>query len=267
MPTYYISYGEPPRRRRWVFPALGVMGLAALLAAAAVVLYAPADDALPIADSALPAPASEAAWSAGIAAATDKMAYTYYLVDTSESMTRELPNAMAGLSESIAEKAPESQVGIIPFGDDCAEHQLPLLPLDPELAEQFVSTIEIGMAGIETDVTCALETALAQLRPHAEQGHDTEVVLFSDGGLASVINAECDGQVVRSPHTMEGRALLRCHGRLSHEPMPIIKQFSDNGIKINGIYFQPHNHRWGDRVELLTDATGGKFVPVGRAAR
>lgn len=267
MTTYYMSYDPPRRRRRWVFPVLAVLGLAAVLAVGATFLLT-ADDAAAPADGALPPPASAAAWSQGIAAATNEMAYTYYLIDTSESMTRELPNAMAGLSAIIAEKAPESQVGIIPFGDDCAEQTLPLLPLNPELAEQFISAIEIGMAGIETDVTCALETALEELRPHAEQGQDVEVVLFSDGSLASATRSECaGGRAVRSDQTLEGKRLTRCvGGAWQHKPAPIISDFAADGIKINGIYFQPHHYNWADQVRLLTEETGGKFVPVGRWA-
>ena len=284
MTTYYISYGDPPRRRRWVFPALGVLGLAALLAVAAVVLYSPADDALPIADGAPPAPAeppaaaapvapalrapaSEDQWYEAVAAATNKMAYTYYLIDTSESMTRELPNAMVGLSASIAEKSPASQVGIIAFGDTCQE-VLPLSPLKPDLAELAVSTLSIGMAGKGTDASCALKTALADLQPYVEQGQATEVVLFSDGSLASVTRSECTGTIARSDHTLEGRRLSRCvGGDWQHRPAPIINEFRTAKIKINGIYFRPHLYNWADQVELLTTATDGVFVPVGRAAR
>ena len=284
MPTYYISYGDPPRRRRWVFPVLGVLGLAALLAAVAVVLYSPADDAPPVADGAPPAPlepsaaaapaapplrapATEDQWYKAVAAATNKMAYTYYLIDTSESMTRELPNAMVGLSASIAEKAPASQVGIIAFGDICQE-VLPLSPLNPDLAEMAVANLSIGMAGKGTDVSCALETALDNLSPYVEQGQATEVVLFSDGSLATVTRSECTGTVVRSDRTLEGRRLSRCNGGTwQHHPEPIISDFADAKIKINGIYFRPNLYDWADQVELLTRETGGEFVRVGRAAR
>lgn len=269
MTTYYISYGDPPRRRRWVFPALGVLGLAALLAVGAAFLLSPPETENPApaaagpAVPALSAPATQREWQAAVAAATNKMAYTYYLIDTSESMTRELPNAVVGLSASIAEKAPASQVGIIAFGDTCQE-VLPLSPLNPELAKSVVDNdIEIGMAGIGTDVSCALKTALAELRPHAKQELPTEVVLFSDGSLASVTRSQCTGTIVRIDRTLEGNRLARCvDGAWQHQPAPIINEFYDADIKINGIYFQPHRYDWADQVRLLTDETGGEFVWV-----
>lgn len=295
MTTYYISYGEPRRRRRWVFPALGVLGLAALLAVGATFLLssaAPTGPDEPAIDSAgtaasasatmtttgpsapaaptLRAPASEEQWYDAIATATSETAITYYLIDTSESMTRELPNAMQGLNAIIAEKSPGSQVGVIAFGDTCVE-TLPLSPLTPEVTELAAQgdlvDLEIGMAGLGTDVSCAFAKARRDLQPYLDAERATEVVLFSDGDLAAVLDAECSGDVVSANRTQEGSPLIRCRGEWSYEPMPIIKQFDDAEIKINGIYFRPHLYNWADQVELLTTATGGVFVPVGRAAR
>lgn len=280
MTTYYIYYGEPPRRPRWVYFVLGMATLAAVLAIGAAVLTLPTfvDPPAENAEAAAPAlnePAPAEAWYAAIARATSETAITYYLVDTSESMTRELPNAMEGLNGIIASKSPDSQVGIIVFGEECK----PILPLrqlgseQAELAELVIGTIEIGMVGVRTNVSCAFERALDDLQPHLDAGRKAEVVLFSDGSLASVIDAECSsGDVVRSAQTLEESPLYMCRGGWSHEPMPIIEQFSDAGITINSIYFQPHRYDWADQVEVLTEATEGEFVDVrahaaGRAMR
>lgn len=282
MATYYISYGEPPRRPRWVYFVLGMATMAAVLAVGATVWFLPLFyEPISTAEESGPQPpeqsepASPEQWYEAIAKATNETAITYYLVDTSESMTRELPNALAGLNAIIAARAPESEVGVIAFGDTCAE-PLPLLPLSPPLAELAAQgnlvKMEIGMAGIGTDASCALEQALATLQPLAKQRHDTEVVLFSDGSLADVIDAECNGTVSLSARTLEERPLFQCSGGWSHEPMPIIAEFAAAGIKINGIYFQPHQFDWAEQVKMLADATEGEFVPVrpqaeGRAMR
>lgn len=282
MTTYYIYYGEPPRRPRWVYFVLGMATLAAALAVVAAFLTLPLLDkpsSAENAETAAPAlnePAPAEAWYAAIAGATVETAITYYLVDTSKSMDRELPNAMKGLNGIIASKSPGSRVGVIAFGDNC-KHPLRLLELTPaivELAERGdLIEMEIGMAGVGTDVSCAFEQALAELQPLAEQGNATEVVLFSDGDLAAVVEPKCNsGDVVQSTSTQEGSHLFMCRGGWSHEPMPIIEQFSDAGIIINGIYFQPHRYDWADQVEVLTEATEGEFVDVrahaaGRAMR
>lgn len=269
MATYYIMYGEPPRRPRWVYFVLGLATATAVLAVGAAFAVWPLVVEQPPLSAEEPGPApptpiaTAAEWTSLIAEATSETAYTYYLIDTSESMTGELNNAMQGLTASIAGKSTGSQVGIIAFGDTC-EEVLPLLDWERELTEQAVSKIAIRMLGRGTDVSCALKTAQRRLQPLSEQGHETEVVLFSDGSLSSVTNAECDGgQAVRSDYALEGRALTRCvGGTWRHQPMPIIKDFVDAGIKINGIYFQPHRHDWADQVELLTKETGGVFVKV-----
>ena len=271
MTIYYIDYSEPPRRPRWVYFVLGMATLAAVLAVGAAfavlpfIVDRPAAENAEAAAPALNEPAPAEAWYAAIAEATSETAITYYLVDTSESMERELPNAMAGLNGIIAEKSPDSQVGIIVFGEDCYT-VLPLLPLDSEraeLAELVIDTIKIGMVGDRTNVSCAFERALYELQPHLDASRKAEVVLFSDGSLASVIDAECSsGDVVRSTRTLEDSPLFMCRGGWIQEPMPIIEQFSDAGIRINGIYFQPHRYDWADQVELLTDETDGVFVDV-----
>ena len=271
MTTYYIYYGEPPRRPRWVYFVLGMATMVAALAVVAAFLTLPLLDkpsSAENAETAAPAlnePAPAEAWYAAIAGATSETAITYYLVDTSKSMTRELPNAMEGLNGIISSKSPDSQVGIIVFGEECK----PVLPLrqleseQAELAELVIDRIEIGMVGVKTNVSCAFERALQDLQPHLDADGEAEVVLFSDGSLASVIDSECSsGDVVRSASTLEGSPLFMCRGGWSHEPMPIIEQFSDAGIAINGIYFQPHPYDWADQVEVLTESTGGVFVDV-----
>ena len=264
MTTYYIMYGEPPRRPRWVYFVLGLATATAVMAVGAAVLALDLGPTRMAAEEPGPAaPASPEEWYTAIAMATSETAITYYLVDTSESMTRELRNLKPGLSEIIASKSPDSQVGIIVFGDkDKCEPVLPLLPLDPELAELAIDTIDIGMVGIKTDVSCAFEQALADLQPHLDEDRVAEVVLFSDGSLASVIDAECSGDVVRSANTLEGSPLFRCSGEWSYQRLPIIDDFITAGIRINGIYFQPHQYNWADQVRLLTEPTDGKFVSV-----
>lgn len=262
MTIYYLS-NEPPRRRMpwWGWALLGLLLGAGVVAAAVIV--DPREYIAAPADGALPPPASVAEWRRAIAAATTPTADTIYLVDTSESMTRELPNVKQGLSDSIAAKARGSRVGIIAFGDTSQEI-LPLLDLKPELAETAVSAIEIGMAGRGTNVGRALEQARGELNRSLEQERTAEVVLFSDGSLASVTRSECHGgQEVRSAQTLEGKRLTQCvGGAWQHQPAPIIAQFLTDGIAINGIYFQPHLYDWADQVELLTTATGGEFVRV-----
>ena len=269
MTTYYIYYGEPPRRPRWVYFVLGMATMVAALAVVAAFLTLPLLDKPSSAEDpetaapALNEPAPAEAWYAAIADATSETAITYYLVDTSESMTSELENAMKGLSASIAGKSTGAQLGIIAFGDTC-EEVLPLLDWERELAEQAVSKIEIEMAGSGTDVSCALKIAQGRLQPLSEQGQETEVVLFSDGSLSSVTDSECyGGQAVRSDYALEGRALTQCvGGTWQHQPMPIIEDFKNARIKINSIYFQPHRYDWADQVEVLTRETGGVFVDV-----
>lgn len=273
MTTYYIMYGEPPRRPRWVYFVLGMATAAAVIAVGAAFAVLPAFPGIPpdpqpaTASPDLNEPASPERWCAAIAEATTETAVTYYLVDTSGSMERELANAMAGLNDCIAAKSPGSTVGVIAFANTCADKPLPLMTLSPELVGlaaqgELVRNVAIGRYGNGTNVKCALDLALDKLRPYAEQEPPPEVVLFSDGSLASVIDAECSGDVIRSAGTLEGSPLFQCSGEWSYQPLPIIDEFIAAAIPINGIYFQPHRHDWADQVELLTKETGGVFVKV-----
>lgn len=254
--TYYLS-NEPPRRR---LPWWGWALLALLLGAGAA---AAAATAYPRAAGMLWAPASAPAWHADIAAATDPVADTVYLVDLSDSMRDELDNVKQGLRASLAAKAPDSRVGIIAFGDTCAAIA-PRPQLRPETAEQAVSSIGTGMDDKETDDRCTLEQTLSELKTALAPEQPTEVFLFSDGSLDSLIAPECaGGSPVPSGKDLDGKPLFRCSaGRWDYQPRPIIAEFRTANIKINGIYFQPHRYDWADQVELLTTATGGEFVRV-----
>lgn len=273
MTTYYIMYGEPPRRPRWVYFVLGMATAAAVMAVGAAFAVLPTFPGIPpdpqpaTASPDLNEPASPERWCAAIAEATDETAITYYLVDTSGSMERELDNAMKGLQDCIAAKLPGSTVGVIAFGSTCADDPLPLLPLSPqllELAEQGDLVKVASTYGNGTNVKCALDLALNKLRPYAEQEPPPEVVLFSDGSLASVIDAECSGDVVLSARTLagEGSPLFQCSGEWSYQRLPIIDDFITAGIPINGIYFQPHRYDWANQVQMLTGATKGEFVDL-----
>ena len=251
--AYYLSY-EPPRRLIpwWVWAALGLL-LGAGVVAAAVIAYPRAAAMLWT-----PAPPPPPAWLADIANATNPTADTIYLVDTSGSMLDELPNIRQGLSASIAAKSPASQVRIIAFGDLCAD--LPLL--DAGLAETAVSRIGDGSDSAETADRCTLEQVLDELTTDLTPGPNTELFLFSDGSLPYLMDPQCAGAPRRSAHTLDGQPLWECRAGWQHRPAPIIAEFAAANIKINAIYFQPHPYDWAGQVQLLTTATGGKFVPV-----
>ena len=254
--TYYLS-NEPPRRRlpRWVWAALGLLlgaGIVAGVAAAAVVTY-------PRAAAMLRPPAPPPAWLSAIANATDPTADAIYLVDTSESMLDELPNVRQGLSASLAAKSPASQIRIIAFGDLCAA----LPPLDATLAATVVSRIGRETGDTETAADCTLEQTLTQLKTDLAPDQPTELFLFSDGSLPTLIDPQCAGTVAPSDHTLDDKPLYQCDaGQWNYQSRPIIADLRAANIKINGIYFQPHRYDWADQVRLLTMATGGEFVRV-----
>ena len=255
--TYYLSNEPPPRRRipGWVWAAMGLLLGAGIVAgvAAAVVAY-------PRAAAMLWPPAPPPAWLAAIANATDPTADTIYLVDTSESMRDELPNVRQGLSASFAAKSPASQIRIIAFGDICDD--LPLL--DAALAETVVSSIGRETGDTETAASCTLEQTLSELKTDLAPGQPTEVFLFSDGSLPTLLDPQCaGGSPVPTTHTLDDQPLYQCHaGQWNYQPRPIIADLRAANIKIHGIYFQPHRYDWGHQVRLLATATEGEFVRV-----
>ena len=192
MVSYYLTYGEPPRRRSplWLLLALliGTLTLAALIAGAILMLMLAADDEVAASDTE-PVP-----YAVAIPTILQENSDTVFLVDVSASIEESgnlaaLRTALAGIAlgdahPGISRSVSSSRLALMTFAND-AEMVIPMGSLadDDSMRNQWLVTAGSleTKPGTGTFVYDAVDQAHEFLMNADVDSNSPVIVLFSDG--------------------------------------------------------------------------------------
>lgn len=292
MVTYYISYGEPPRRfPRWLlFLSIPASVLAMSAAAAALwLLPAASDDA--DANAAAPPPVR---FNAAIAAVYQPETTTIFLVDASGSIAdsgnlESLRNALASLAlddiSRLGAVADSSLVGLTTF-DTAPKSVIPPEPLDGDAARQRwllqAGHLQTGTTG-GSFIYDAVRATHRRLLDTDHAGQAPVIVLLSDGIDGAVgqcrpappgtITEYCVGPggdplpCADLPATGGGGVTQICNAIYSEtKPAVLLDELAASAVERNLTvhaigYGRRGDHGW---LRRAAEATGGRYIHAGQ---
>ena len=292
MVTYYISYGEPPRRiPRWLLFLAVPAGLLAASAVAAVLWLLPADSDDGVdADAAVPPPAR---FNAAIAAVYEPESTTIFLVDASGSIAdsgnlESLRNALASLAlddiSPLGAAAGSALVGLTTF-DTAAKSVIPPAPLDAADARRRwllkAGHLQTGRDG-GSFIYDAVRATHRRLLDADHGGQQPVIVLLSDGidGAAGQCRPAPPGTTTEycvgpggdplpcaDLPAMGGGVTEICQAIYSEtEPAVLLGELAASadahGLTVHAIgYGRRADHGWLRRAAA---ATGGQYIHAGQ---